>query len=109
MKTKLLFIAFALVNIFSINAQVTVSGDITSNTTWTSNNIYTLTGGFVYVTNNATLTIEPGTIIKGNLSALVITRGAKLMAQGTQTQPIVFIPTSRRKSTWGLGWNFTVG
>ncbi len=90
MKTKLLFIAFALVNIFSINAQVTVSGDITSNTTWTSNNIYTLTGGFVYVTNNATLTIEPGTIIKGNLSALVITRGAKLMAQGTQTQPIVF-------------------
>ncbi len=105
MKTKLLFIAFALVNIFSINAQINVSGDITSNTTWTSNNIYTLTGGFVYVTNNSTLTIEPGTIIKGNLAALVITRGSKLMAQGTQTQPIVFTSYqpagSRAAGDWG--------
>ncbi len=105
MKTKLLFMAFALVNFFATNAQVTVSGDITSNTTWTNNNIYTLTGGFVYVTNNATLTIEPGTIIKGNLSALVITRGAKLMAQGTQTRPIVFTSFqpagSRAAGDWG--------
>lgn len=101
MKTKLLFIAFALVNIFSINAQVSVSGDIVSNTTWTSNNIYTLTGGFVYVTNNATLTIEPGTIIKGNATALVITRGAKIIAEGTQTQPIVF--TSYKPNTGGIG------
>jgi PKD repeat protein len=105
MKTKLLFIAFALVNIFSINAQVNVSGDIASNTTWTNNNIYTLTGGFVYVTNNATLTIEPGTIIKGTGAALVITRGAKLMAQGTQTQPIVFTSSqpagSRAAGDWG--------
>ncbi len=105
MKTKLLFIAFALVNIFSINAQVNVSGDIVSNTTWTSNNIYNLTGGFVYVTNNATLTIEPGTIIKGTGAALVITRGAKIMAQGTQTQPIVFTSSqpagSRAAGDWG--------
>ncbi len=105
MKTKLLFIAFALVNIFSINAQVNVSGDIVSNTTWTSNNIYNLTGGFVYVTNNATLTIEPGTIIKGNLAALVITRGSKIIADGTQTQPIVFTSYqpagSRAAGDWG--------
>jgi len=105
MKTKILFIAFALVNIFSINAQVTVSGDISTNTTWTNNNIYTLTGGFVYVTNNSTLTIQPGTIIKGNLAALVITRGSKIIADGTQTQPIVFTSYqpagSRAAADWG--------
>jgi PKD repeat protein len=105
MKTKLLFIAFALVNIFSINAQINVTGDISTNTTWTRNNIYTLTGGFVYVTNNSTLTIEPGTIIKGNGAALVITRGSKIIAEGTATQPIVFTSyqsaTNRSSGDWG--------
>jgi PKD repeat protein len=105
MKTKLLFIAFALVNIFSINAQINVTGDISTNTTWTRNNIYTLTGGFVYVTNNSTLTIEPGTIIKGNGAALVITRGSKIIAEGTEAQPIVFTSyqsaTNRSSGDWG--------
>jgi len=84
---------------------VTVSGDITSNTTWTSNNIYQLTGGFVYVTNNATLTIEPGTIIKGNQAALVITRGSKIIAAGTPSRPIVFTSYqsagNRATGDWG--------
>ena len=42
---------------------VTVSGEITTNTTWTNDNIYLL-NGFVYVEDGATLTIEPGTLIK---------------------------------------------
>ena len=89
MKKILLMSAMLLGGIFSTSAQITVSGDITTNTTWTKNNIYMLTGGFVYVTSNATLTIEAGTLIKGNASTLVITRGAKIMADGTQTEPIV--------------------
>ena len=44
---------------------VEVSGDIKVNTTWTSDKIYLLKG-FVYVTDGATLTIQPGTIIKGD-------------------------------------------
>lgn len=91
----------------TLNAQVTVSGDITSNTTWTKNNIYLLSG-FVYVTNNATLTIEPGTVIMGEQStkgSLIITRGAKIMAQGTKNQPIVFTSNqpagSRSYGDWG--------
>jgi hypothetical protein len=84
---------------------VNVSGDITSNTTWTSDKIYELTGGFVYVTNNATLTIEPGTLIKGNASSLVVTRGAKLMAAGTAAMPIVFTSSNtvgnRAPGDWG--------
>lgn len=105
MKKNLLLTVFALLSIFFLNAQVTISSDITSSTTWTKNNIYTLTGGFIYVTNNATLTIEPGTIIKGNGATLVISRGAKIMAEGTYNQPIVFTSSqpagSRAAGDWG--------
>lgn len=68
---------------------------ITTNTTWTKNNTYFLEG-YVFVTNNATLTIQPGTVVKGRVSsgataaALIITRGAKLIADGTKEEPIVF-------------------
>jgi hypothetical protein len=105
MKKNLLLTAFAIISFLSLNAQVTISSDITSNTTWTNNNIYTLTSGFIYVTNNATLTIEPGTIIKGNAATLVVTRGAKIMAEGTATQPIVFTSYqsagNRNPGDWG--------
>ena len=83
-------------------AQVTVSGDITTNTTWSKTNTYLL-NGFVYVKNGATLTIEAGTVIKGdNLSkaTLIVTRGSKIIAEGTADQPIVF--TSNQASpTYG--------
>ncbi len=49
--------------------------------------------GFVYVTDGFTLTIEPGTIIKGDKdtkSTLIIERGAKIIADGTADKPIVF-------------------
>lgn len=66
------------------------AGDITTNTTWTANNVYKISD-FIYVTNNATLTIEPGTIIRGEGNGtIIICRGAKIMAEGTATQPIVF-------------------
>jgi hypothetical protein len=64
--------------------------------------------GFVYVKNNAVLTIEPGTIIKGvsnTKAALMIERGSKIMAAGTATNPIVFTsdkPAGQRASgDWG--------
>lgn len=72
-----------------------VSGTITSNTTWTNDKIYELDGKVV-VDNGATLTIEAGTIIKGqtgtgtNASALIIARGAKINAVGTSSSPIIF-------------------
>lgn len=84
-----------------------VSGYITNNTTWSKENIYLLTG-FVYVTNGATLTIEPGTLIKGDKfskGALIVSRGAKLMADGTAAEPIIFTsngPTGfRTYGDWG--------
>lgn len=87
--------------------QVTVAGDITSDTRWYANARYFLSG-FVYVKNNATLTIEPGTIIKGvsgSKGTLIIERGSKLMAEGTSTNPIIFTsdkPAGERAAgDWG--------
>ncbi len=63
--------------------------------TWTKNNTYIL-DGLVFVNDGQTLTIEPGTVIKGtageaeNASALVVARGGKLMAEGTAAEPITF-------------------
>ncbi len=71
---------------------ITVSGDITADTKWYSAAKYLLSG-YVYVKNNATLTIEPGTLIKGvsgTKATLIIEKGSKIMAQGTATNPIVF-------------------
>lgn len=82
-------------------------GVITQNTTLYKKDIYLLTG-IVYVTNGATLTIEPGTLIKGDSESnatLVITKGSKIIAQGDETNPIIFTsnkPSSERKSgDWG--------
>ena len=54
--------------------------------------------GYVYVEEGATLIIEPGVVVRMSAlpssladltSALVITRGAKIMAEGTAEQPII--------------------
>lgn len=76
-------------------SMVIVSSNITSNTTWTKDKVYVLNTR-VAVESGATLTIEAGTIIKGevgsgaNATALIIARGGKLMAEGTATEPIIF-------------------
>lgn len=83
----------------------TISQDITSNKTISG--IVSLVNK-VYLTGGAELTILPGTIIKGDKtskSALIITRGSKIHATGTVTQPIVFTSGfgagSRGVGDWG--------
>ena len=64
-----------------------LTGSITQNLKLTKDNTYRLIGT-VYVTNNAVLTIEPGTVIRGDKEScgtLVITKGSKIMAEGTAT------------------------
>jgi hypothetical protein len=79
-------------------AVIEVTSDITSDTTWTSANDYILTD-IIYVKNGATLTINPGTIIRGEPEdgsapytpgALVVTRNGQIDAEGTPSNPIVF-------------------
>jgi hypothetical protein len=69
-----------------------LEGRIISNLTLHAGYTYKLRG-LVYVTSGAILTIEPGTKIVGELNkngVLIITRGAKIIADGTVDKPIVF-------------------
>ena len=81
--------------------------EISSNMTLTYPNTYNLRG-FVYVTEGATLTIEPGVVIKGekeSKATLIVERGGKLIAEGTSERPIVFTsaqaPGKRKPGDWG--------
>lgn len=77
------------------STEANVSGMLTASTTWTNDKIWILNGKVV-VGDGVTLTIEPGTIIKGKegsgslASALVVARGGKLNAVGTAGKPIIF-------------------
>jgi len=85
-----------------INANVTASRTLFADT------VYTLSG-FIQVADGATLTIQPGTRILGDFattgSSLFITRGAKIDAQGTAANPIVFTSSrpvgQRQPGDWG--------
>ena len=83
-------------------AEVLVSGNITTSTTWTKNNRYNLQGQ-VYVSPGATLTIQAGTVIASDTGGgLAITRDARLVCEGTATEPVIF--TSKQDvATWTNG------
>jgi hypothetical protein len=82
---------------FTLAELLTVSGNITDDTTW---NGRVVVEDYVSVKAPATLTINPGTIIKFKpLKQLTIDAGAVLDAPGTASQPIYF--TSIRDDTVG--------
>jgi hypothetical protein len=74
---------------------IIVSENVTADATWTRDKIYQLAAR-VTVVDGVTLTIEPGTIIKGeagsaaNATALLVARGGTLIADGTANAPIIF-------------------
>jgi len=86
----------------------TINANITANRTLFADTVYTISG-FVQVTNGATLTIQAGTTILGDFdvlgSSLFITRGARIVANGTAADPIVFTsertPGQRQAGDWG--------
>ena len=70
-------------------------GNGTGTTTWKSGKTYYLQG-FVFVNEGQILSIEPGCVIKGkagqgeNASALIVSRGGKIIAEGNADNPIIF-------------------
>jgi len=74
----------------------TYGGELTSGAAFTCNNTYILDKK-IYIPSGQTLSIQPGTVIKGataatsaEATALVIERGGKIIANGTESCPIVF-------------------
>lgn len=86
---------------------ITLTGRINADTILRKQNTYILKGP-VYMVGNHTMTIEAGTTIKGSFSGadvafLVITRGSKINAIGSPTEPIVFTSASPNPQSgdWG--------
>jgi hypothetical protein len=83
---------------------VEVSQNIKGDTTWEAKNTYVLKS-HIFV-ESGTLTIQPGTVIKGDAgSSLAVTTNAKINASGTADKPIVFTSSkaegSRAAGDWG--------
>lgn len=94
------------VNTVMIPMQDTLPSVITENTLLTNTHPWYI-AGWVYVSNEATLTIEPGTVIeitaqKDAGAGLVITRGAKIMASGLNNWPILFQLTNTTNRWSGI-------
>ena len=76
----------------NVPLSTTLNGTYYETITLTSDKVWTLKG-YVYITNGSKLVIQPGTKIVSDIAekgALVIERGAQIIAEGTPTKPIVF-------------------
>jgi hypothetical protein len=86
---------------------ITLEGRINADTILRKENTYILKNK-VYMVGDHTMTIQPGTTIKGSYSGsdvavLIITRGSKIVANGTVDAPIVFTSSSPSPASgdWG--------
>ncbi|MFK7001698.1 hypothetical protein V3470_11865 [Flavobacterium oreochromis] len=83
-----------------------LNGEISENTTLKKGTYLIM--GSVYVANGATLTLEPGVVMRGDFDSngtLIVTKGSKIKAEGTETDPIVFTSSKgtsdRKPGDWG--------
>lgn len=87
---------------------MTITGNITSNTTWSTGQVILLSAQ-CFVKNNSVLTIQPGVIVLGDKAAtgagIFVTKGSQIIANGTANNPIVFTsnqaPGQRSLGDWG--------
>jgi len=88
-----------------------LSGNITEDTKLYKKDTYLLLGS-VFVTDSTTLTIEPGTVIMGDFKtngALIISNGSTLIANGKETDPIIFTSNKSVKKAGDWGGIFVLG
>lgn len=92
------------------NGACVVTGAITESQTWTADKPWLLRSAVTVGddSSDVTLTIEPGTVVYGENATggfLVVSRGAKIMAEGTALAPIRFTSDqpegSRARGDWG--------
>jgi len=84
-----------IVSPYPLLPKQTLPSSIATNTTLTSNIVWVI-DGLTVVESGATLTIEPGTILVGkygtaeNTSYMIVDAGAKIDANGTEADTIIF-------------------
>ena len=93
---KKLIALFSLIITIASSANIDVTEDIATSTTWTADNTYNLTKQ-IYVLLGATLTIETGTVIASEASAngaggLCVTN-AQIFVNGERHAPVVMTST----------------
>src|SRR4029078_13566403 len=89
----------------AVGSTIDIRGIIRTSQTWRKDFIFRLRG-YVYGTDGATLTIEPGTKIvsnKDSAGVLVIYKDAKIIAEGTAHNPIVFTSNESSAAPGDLG------
>ncbi len=105
--TRVLKTSYMKIGVIKGVTQITT--DITADRTLTNDTQWDLRG-VIYVKNNATLTIEPGTFVVGlpgttPPSALIVTQNGKIMASGTKARPIIMTSSlpfgQRSRGDWG--------
>jgi hypothetical protein len=89
---------------FTLQGTYTSDVRVTSDTTWTIS-------GRVIIEDGATLTIEPGSILKAtgglgaNASCIIIAKGGKIMAEGTAAKPIIMTSVADGTKLGEIGKN----
>jgi hypothetical protein len=85
-------------------AEVMVTDNITTSTTWTADNVYNLQKQ-IYVAPGATLTIELVQSTAGVGGSLAVCRGAKIYVNGTADAPVIMTSTLDDLKNWHEGCN----
>ncbi|MFA6405458.1 MAG: hypothetical protein WCW46_01765 [Candidatus Paceibacterota bacterium] len=89
-KVVFLVLFFVLIPVFAF-ADTTISSPITSDATWSPSGGVYIIDSYFSVASGATLTIEPGTMIKAKTTAMGgPSIYGKLIARGTENQPVYF-------------------
>jgi hypothetical protein len=85
-------------------AEVLVTSNISTSTTWTANNVYNIQQQ-IYVLPGATLTIEAGTVIASTTNlggSLAVCKGAQIFVNGTAANPVI-MTSKADTATWVAG------
>ncbi|MBI5433818.1 MAG: hypothetical protein HZA52_13380 [Planctomycetes bacterium] len=88
-------------------AEVLVTADISTSTTWTATNTYNLQQQ-IYVLPGASLTIEAGTLVQSDTGiggSLAVCKGAQIFVQGTKAKPVTFTSKADTLTAWHVGAN----
>ncbi len=93
-------------------AEILVTADIATSTTWTADNTYNLQTQ-IYVLPGATLTIEAGTVVASTPTAngsgsLAVTKGAQIFVCGTKQDPVIMTSTAD-VATWDVDASHPTG